>query len=128
MGAHDTGKIYWHHELPPLDVEAMGEQVVEAISRRIPGTLAHRDELWNQCYEDLMVQARKRILREVHRMGGTCAHVLDELVESRHDGATGEAWLHGRFNCVVYRQSNRVKKVRQPVESTCVSGVEGHPS
>ena len=37
--------IYWHRELPPLDAEAMGEHVVEVASGRVPGTLAHRDEL-----------------------------------------------------------------------------------
>ena len=57
--------IYWHRELPPFDAEAMGEHVVEAASGRVPGTLAHRDELWSQCYEDLMAQVRIRLEQEV---------------------------------------------------------------
>ena len=53
--------IYWHRELPPFDAEATGEHVVEAASGRVPGTLAHRDELWSQCYEGLMAQVRVRL-------------------------------------------------------------------
>ena len=104
MGAPGNTMIYWHRELPPFDAEAMGEQVVEATSGRVPGTLAHRDELWDRCYEDLMVQARARLEQEVARLGGNYAHVLNESVDSRHDDATGEAWLHGRFTCMVYRR------------------------
>ena len=65
--------IYWHHELPPLGAEATGEHVVEAASRRVPGTLAHRDELWTQCYEDLMAQVRSRLEQEMIRLGGDYA-------------------------------------------------------
>jgi hypothetical protein len=120
MSAKDTKQIYWHREMPPLDAEAMGEQIVEATSGRVPGTLAHRDELWNQCYEKLMSQARARILQEVHRLGGTCAHVFDESVDSRHDGATGEAWLHGRFTYVVYCRPagfKEVPTVQRPIKN-----------
>jgi uncharacterized protein CbrC (UPF0167 family) len=104
VGAARKKVIYWHRELPPPDAEAMQEQIVEAVSARVPGTLAHRDELWDQCYEDLTVQARARIEQEVARLGGNYAHVLNESVDSRHDDATGEAWLHGRFTCMVYRR------------------------
>jgi hypothetical protein len=51
--------IYWHRELPPSEAEPMGEQTVEATSARVPSTLAHRDELWNRCYEDLMALYRQ---------------------------------------------------------------------
>jgi uncharacterized protein CbrC (UPF0167 family) len=96
--------IYWHRELPPLDAEVMDEHIVEATSSRVPGTLVHQDELWNQCYEDVMAQARTRLGQEIIRLGGDYAHVLNESVDSRHDGATGESWLHGRFTYVLYRQ------------------------
>jgi len=99
-----VGPIYWHNELPPFEAEAMGEHVVEATSLRMLGTLAHRDELWDQCYKDLMAQARTRLKQEIIRLGGNYAHVLNESVDSRHDGATGESWLHGRFNYMLYRQ------------------------
>ena len=38
--------IYCHRELRPLDTEVMGEHIVEVTSRRVPSTVAHRDELW----------------------------------------------------------------------------------
>lgn len=98
-----TRIIYWHADLPPVDAETIGEHTVEATSRRVPGTLAHRDELWNQCYEDLMAQARTRLEQEVRRLGGDYAHVLNETVDSKHDAVSGEAWLHGRFDYMLYR-------------------------
>ncbi len=97
--------IYWHSELPPADAEPMEEHVVEAASRRVPGTLVHRSELWDECYDDLMEQTRARLQQEVLRLGGDCAHVLDESVDSRHDDVTGEAWLHGRFTYMLYRRA-----------------------
>jgi|SRR6516164_1375660 hypothetical protein len=97
--------IFWHSDLPPVDAELMGEHTVEATSRRVPGTPAYRDELWNRCYEDLMSQVRIRLEQEVERLGGNYAHVLNEFVDSRHDAVTGEAWLYGRFDYMLYRQS-----------------------
>jgi hypothetical protein len=101
--AHGVG-IYWHRELPPPDAEPMSEHVVEASSARVPGTLAHRDELWERYYEDLMAQARARLEQEVLRLGGTYAHVLNETVDSRHDDVSGESWLHGRYTFMLYRR------------------------
>jgi hypothetical protein len=95
--------IYWHRELPPSDGEAIEEHRAEAVSGRMPGTLAHRDELWSQCYEDLMAQARIRLGQEVDRLGGKYAHVLSESVDSKHDPASSEAWLHGVFTYMLYR-------------------------
>jgi hypothetical protein len=62
--------VYWHRELPPLDAEVMGEHMLEAASGRVSGTLAHRDEVWNRCYEDLMVQTRARLEQEIARLDG----------------------------------------------------------
>jgi len=97
--------IYWHSELPPMNAETLGEHTVEATSERVPGTLSHRDELWTQCYEDLMAQVRIRLEQEVARLGGDYAHVLNESVDSKHDFAAGEAWLHGSFTYMLYRQA-----------------------
>ena len=97
--------VYWHRELPPFDAEAIGEHIVEATSGRVPGTLAHRDELWNQCYADLMMQVCARLEQEIARLGGSYAHVFNESVDSKHDNVTGEAWLHGRFTYLLYRQA-----------------------
>ena len=95
--------VYWHRELPPIDADLLGEHTLEANSTRVEGTLAHRDELWDRCYQDLKAQTRARIDQEIVRLGGRYAHVLDESVSTRRDDSKGEAWLHGRFTYVLYR-------------------------
>jgi len=97
-------RIYWHRELPPLDAEPMGEYVLEATSYRVPGTLAHRDEQWTACYDSLMREARERLDQEIARLGGHYAHVLRETIDERHNDAVGEAWLHGRFDYMLFRR------------------------
>jgi hypothetical protein len=97
-------RIYWHRELPPVDAEPVGEHTVEATSDRLPGTLAHRDELWTECHEKLMAHATQRLEQEMARLRGDYAHVLDESVDSRHDEVTGEKWLHGQFTYMLYRK------------------------
>jgi hypothetical protein len=96
--------IYWRRDLPPLDAEQIGEHVVEATSIRVKGDLAERGELWDQCHDDLMARIRDRLEQEVARLGGHYAHVLQESIDSRHDDASDEAWLHGRFTYVLLRQ------------------------
>ena len=96
--------VYWHRELPPLDAEVIGEHTIEAVSKRVPSTLVHRDELWAQCYQDLMAQATRRLEQEIARLGGQCAHVVAESIDVRHDDLHGEAWLHGQFTYVLYRR------------------------
>ena len=98
-----AGIVFWHRELPPLQAEPIGEHTVEAVSQRVPGTLAHRDEIWDQCYADLMARTRARLDQEIARLGGDFAHVLHESIDSRRDDARGEAWLRGRFTYVLYR-------------------------
>ena len=100
----DRKCIYWHGELPPFDAEVMGEHVLEATSSRVHGSLAHRDELWDRAYHELMENTQARMKQEIGRLGGHCAHVLDESIDSRHDDATGEAWLHGLFTYALYRR------------------------
>lgn len=100
-----TKTIFWHRELPPSSAEPMSEHLVEAASARVPSTLAHRDELWNRCYQNLMEQVGARLEQEIYRLGGTYAHVLDESIDSRRDEVTGESWLHGRFTYMLYRHS-----------------------
>ena len=103
MGSEQTKTIYWHRELPPIDAEAVGEHTLEATSRRVPDTIAQRDELWTQCQADLMLHTTNRLTREIVRLGGRFAHVLDESIDTKHDAAAGEAWLHGRFTYMLYR-------------------------
>jgi hypothetical protein len=103
MDDNEAQIVFWHRELPPLKADLVAEHTVEANSSRVPGTLAHRDELWDQCYRELMVNAEHRIVQEIARLGGHFAHVLDEAIDPRHDDAAGEAWLHGRFSYMLYR-------------------------
>jgi hypothetical protein len=97
--------VYWHHELPPLQSDVMGEHTVEAASRRVPGTIVRGDQVWDSCLADLKTQVRSRLQQEMVRLGGDYAHVLNESVDSRHDAATGEAWLHGLFTYVLLRRT-----------------------
>jgi hypothetical protein len=104
----DRSKIvYWHRELPPVEAELMADHTVEATSSRVAGTISHRDELWNRCYRELMSNAEDRLIQEVARLGGDYAHVRDEAIDSKHDEATGQAWLHGRFGYMLFRRPQR---------------------
>ena len=85
-------------------MELMDEHVVEADSGRVAGTLADRSELWDQCYRDLMRNAESRLVEEIKRLGGQFAHVHGESIGAKHDDAAGEAWLHGSFTYILYRQ------------------------
>ena len=99
-----TKIVFWHRELPPLSADLVAEHTVEASSSRVPGTLAHRDELWERCHRELTVNAEHRLAQEVARLGGDFAHVHDEAIDARSDAASGEAWLHGRFDYMLYRR------------------------
>ncbi len=100
--ATEPKAIYWRREPPPSDARPMGEHVVEACSSRVPDTIAHRDELWNRCEDELMANARDRLREEIARLGGRYAHVLHESIEPRHDAGTGEAWMYGCFTYALY--------------------------
>lgn len=95
--------VYWHRELPPLDAEVMGGHTIEATSSRISGRIARHDDLWRQCEQELMANTEARLREEITRLGGRYAHVLEEVIEPRHDDRTGEAWLRGRFEYTLYR-------------------------
>jgi len=104
--SNDGKIVYWHRELPPSDAELMAEHTIEATSGRVAGTISHRDELWDRCYQELMANAQVRLAQEIARFGGHYAHVHDESIDTRHDDAAGEAWLHGRFSYMLYRRSS----------------------
>jgi hypothetical protein len=99
----DGPRIYWHRDLPPADAEALAEHTLEAASSRVPDTMAHREELWGQCKDDLMARAQQRLVDEISRLGGRYAHVVGESIDIKHDAALGESWLHGRFTYMLYR-------------------------
>jgi hypothetical protein len=96
--------VYWHRELPPLEADLAGEHTIETTSAHVPGTLAHRDELWSACLEDLMTRTEARLEQEVVRLGGHYAHVLVEAIDTRRDDVKGEAWLYGRFTYMLYHR------------------------
>ena len=99
--------VYWHRELPPLDADIVDAHIVEAASARVPGTIAHRSDLWKVCYEDLMDRTRVRVEQEVARMHGDYARVFAESIDTCRDDANGESWLRGRFSYVLYRRPAR---------------------
>jgi hypothetical protein len=102
-GALLAKTVYWHRDLPPIDSQAMGEHTVEAVSPRIPGTIARRDELWDECQRGLTAEVELRLTQEVARLGGRWAHVLNEQIDTKRDAVTNEIWLHGRYTYVLYR-------------------------
>ncbi len=87
-----------------MNAEPMGEHTVEAVSARVGGRIAHGDEMWGRCYDGLMAAARERLVQEIARLEGDYAHIIGESIDSRHDTGTDEAWLHGRFDYVLYRR------------------------
>jgi hypothetical protein len=52
-----------------------------------------------------MTGLQDRLRQEEVRLGGDCAHVLEESIDSQRDEAASEAWLHGRLNYSLLRQS-----------------------
>jgi len=98
-----TKVVYWHRDLPPPEAEAVAEYVLEAASAHVPGTIAHRDELWSVCYHDLLTRAQARLEQEATRLGGCYARVIGETIDSCRDDGKGETWLRGRFKYVLYR-------------------------
>jgi len=100
----DRPTVYWHRHLPPLDAEPIGAHTIEVASTRVPSTLAHRDDLWSRCYQELMERFEERMAQEIARLGGDYAHVLGESIAPRHDDRSGEAWMYGRFDYELFRR------------------------
>jgi len=48
----------------------MAEHTLEATSGRVAGTLAHRDELWDRCYQELMATLMLDWLRRLLASAG----------------------------------------------------------
>jgi hypothetical protein len=95
--------VFWHRDLPPVDAEPLGEHIVEANSQHVPDTLAHRDELWEECQAVLAADAARRIDQEVRRLGGRFAHVLEERINIKRDNVQNDAWMHGCYTYMLYR-------------------------
>ena len=104
ISAARAARVYWHRQLPPLTAECLGEHTVEADSERVAGGFVHGDGVWGRSYDDLMTRTAARLLQEIARLGGDYAHVHDESIAPKHDAATGQSWLHGRFTYMLYRR------------------------
>jgi hypothetical protein len=100
----DARRIYWHRELPPLTAEFLAEHTVEADSSRVAGAFVYGEQLWGRCYDDLITRTEARLTQEIARLGGDYAHIHAESITPKHDAATGESWLHGRFTYMLYRR------------------------
>ena len=50
---------------------------------------------------------------EITRLGGHYAHVHDESINTRHDEAAGEAWLHGCFSVPCTEGPRRPRRCRR---------------
>jgi len=94
--------VYWRRELPPLSEQIEGEHELEADSPSVHQDIGERQLLWGRCYPKLLEAAERRILQEVERLGGTCAHVVDEVITAKADDANAQFALHGVFRYVMY--------------------------
>jgi hypothetical protein len=97
-------RIYWHRDLPPLDAELIGEHSVDATSAPVDYHFDQRDELWGRCSGSLRERLVERLDAEIDRLGGACAHVLEEDVTPHVDHPTGKYWLAGRVRYTLYRR------------------------
>lgn len=94
--------VYWRRELPPMSEQLEGEHEITATSDRVRTTWSEREVSWARCHDSLAAHAQDRITQEVRRLGGTCAHVLEEVVTSRRDDATEEFWLVGTYRFTMF--------------------------
>jgi hypothetical protein len=94
--------VYWRRDLPPMSEQIEGTHEVEAESPHIHYDFGRRAEMWAKCYGPLQLEAEERIRQEVLRLGGSCAHVVDEAIRSKTNDAEGLFWLRGRFRFVMY--------------------------
>jgi hypothetical protein len=94
--------VYWRRDFPPLSEEIEGEHEAEAHAV-IPDDLMHRTELWGRCYPLLISEAERVIAQEVARLGGSCAHVVEETIKSKIDDVARTFELRGAFRFILYR-------------------------
>lgn len=95
--------VYWRRDLPPLSEQIEGEHELVATSEHVHASWADREALWGQCYQSLTRRAEERLVQEVKRLGGSCAHVLSEQVTAKRDDAAETMWLVGLYRYVMYR-------------------------
>ena len=82
----------------------MNEHTVEATSSRVAGRSSTGTSSGIAATRSSWPTPVSRLAQEIARLGGHYAHVHDESIDTRHDDATGEAWLHGRFSYMLFRR------------------------
>ena len=80
-----------------------GEHTVQATSDWVGYSFAERDKLWAACHANLLSNTGERIAQEVERLGGSCAHVLEEDIAPKIDNSLDRYRLEGTFTYVLYR-------------------------
>jgi hypothetical protein len=105
-GTHDNNGpiVYWHRDLPPLDAELVAEHTVEASSSRVSGTLEHREELWDQCHQELMTNTTNRLVEEVARSADNAYGARRSDQPQGMPTWRARAWMHRGFTYMLYRR------------------------
>lgn len=98
-----TQVVYWRQELPPLSELLEGEHEIEAESTHVHYAPGERPAMWSKCYETLQAVAETRVSQEIGRLGGSCAHIVDEQITAKTDDASAVFWLRGRYRFLMYR-------------------------
>ena len=98
-----TQVVYWRQELPPLSELLEGEHEIEAESAHVHYDFGDRQAMWRECYGLLATVAEERVRQEISRLGGSCAHIIEEQITARTDDGSALFWLRGRFRFLMYR-------------------------
>ena len=98
-----TQVVYWRQELPPLSEMLEGEHEIETESQHVHYSVGGREAMWSACYGLLQTATEERLRQELGRLGGSCAHIVDEQVTARTDDASAMFWLRGRYRFLMYR-------------------------
>ena len=94
--------VYWRQDLPPLSEQLEGEHEIDAESPHVHYSFGDREAMWSQCYGLLQKRSEERVKQEVLRLGGSCAHIVEEQITTKTDDAAALSWLHGRFRFLMY--------------------------
>ena len=99
-------KIYWHREFPPLHDRIEGKHWITAQSDSVAYSLTHDSEMWGKCFPSLERNLEARLVQEIERQGGHCAHILDERIRRKINHADETCWLEGEYCYTLYLEAN----------------------
>jgi len=95
-------RIYWHSDLPPLEDKIAGKYQVTAESDPIPLDYRHKDELRGRSEPSLALRLEDRLGQEIDRLGGHCAHILEEHITPVIDYHNNQYRLRGTYTYVLF--------------------------